>query len=342
MSRFSLRSSVPAAVLAIGVLAIHLSAAQQPAAPASSQPRQTSRAPSQPASPPTAPALAANELGRILLLEYHLIGDKNAVYERTREGLRHDLELLYARGFRPVNIADILDKKVDTPAGTSPVVLVFDDASPSQFRYVEQNGKLEVDPTSAVGILLQFHREHPDWANKGVFCMLPAAQAGRAFFGDKGIEGQKTEWRFKKVQFLHEQGFELCNHTLYHARLDRAGEKVAEFIARGQMAIDSAVPGYKVRTLALPLGMWPKDRALAHRGSWTEPRTKKVVTYDNEAILEVGGGATRSPFDPKYNPLAMTRTQVIGDSAVARAVRQLEKAGDRYVSDGDAKKVARP
>src|SRR5688500_9478077 len=32
-----------------------------------------------------------NELGRIPVFEYHLIGDKNAVYERTREGFRRDL-----------------------------------------------------------------------------------------------------------------------------------------------------------------------------------------------------------------------------------------------------------
>jgi len=171
--------------------------------------------------------------------------------------------------------------------------------------------------------------------------MLPAAQAGRSFFGDKGIEGQKSEWRFKKVKFLADQGFELCNHTLYHARLDRAGAKVEEFIARGAMAIDSAVPGYKVRTLALPLGMWPKDRALAHRGSWRDAKGR-VVTYTNDAILEVAGGPSRSPFDPQFNPLSIPRVQVIGDSAVVRTLTTLEKHGQRYVSDGDPKTVARP
>jgi hypothetical protein len=277
---------------------------------------------------------APNTLGRIPILEYHLIGDKNGTYERTIAGLRSDLELLYNRGYRPINVSDILDKKIPVPVGFSPVALVFDDASPSQFRYVEKNGSLEIDPNSAVGILLQFHRDHPDWGKKAVFCMLPAAQAGRSFFGDKGIEGQKTEWRYKKVRFLQEQGFELCNHTLYHARLDKAGEHVQEFIARGEMAIDSAVPGYKVRTFALPLGMWPKNRELAHRGSWTDPKSKKVVKYDNDAILEVAGGATRSPFDPKFDPLRMTRVQVIGDNGLARELDALEKSGNRYVSDG--------
>ena len=76
-----------------------------------------------------------------------------------------------------------------------------------------------------------------------------------------------------------------------------AGSVIPRFqeqIARGQLAIDSAVPGYKVRTFALPLGVWPKNRALAKAGSWTDPKTHNVVKYNNEAILEVSGGPTRS------------------------------------------------
>jgi hypothetical protein len=285
--------------------------------------------------------IPVNELGRIPVLEYHLIGDKNGTYERTHHGLRHDLETLYRRGYRPVSIAEMVDRKIDLPAGQSPVVLVFDDASPSQFRYIERNGQLEIDPNSAVGILIEFNRKHPEWRNRAVFCMLPTAQAGRSFFGDKGIEGQKSEWRFKKVKFLADQGFELCNHTLYHARLDRAGEKVQEFIARGDMAIDSVVPGYKVRTMALPLGMWPQNRELAKRGSWRDPKGR-TVAYSYDAVLEVTGGPSRSPHDPQFNRHSIPRVQVIGDSAVTRTLNSLEKQGQRYVSDGDPRRVAKP
>jgi hypothetical protein len=282
-----------------------------------------------------------NELGRIPVFEYHLIVDKNGVYERTQDGLRRDLETMYARGYRPISIAEMVDKKIDLPAGQSPVVLVFDDASPSQFRYIEKDGQLEIDPNSAVGILTAFNKQHSDWRNRAVFCMLPAAQAGRAFFGDKGIEGQKTEWRYRKVKFLAEQGFELCNHTLYHARLDRAGGKVEEFIARGNMAIDSAVPGYKVRTFALPLGMWPQNRELAKRGSWRDAKGR-TVSYAYDAVLEVAGGPSRSPYDPLFSPMSIPRVQVIGDSAVSRTLTALEKHGQRYVSDGDSKTIAKP
>ncbi len=288
---------------------------------------------------------APNELGRIPVLEYHLIvPQETGEFTRTPERLRRDLEELRRRGYVPVNMTDVIDKTIQRlPRGKSPVVLVFDDASPSQFRYIERNGRLEIDPTSAVGILERFSDEHRDWPRKAVFCLLPAAQAGRSFFGDKGIEGQKTEWRFPKLQFLHKQGYELCNHTLYHARLDRAGDRVQEFIARGDMAIDSAVPGYKVRTFALPLGMWPTNRALAASGAWTDPKSGKTVRYKYDAVLEVSGNPNESPYDPAFDHRSVNR-QIMYRNALESTLDRLDRPGPggRYVSDGDPATIARP
>lgn len=282
-----------------------------------------------------------NEYGRIPVVEYHLIGDTNTTYVREWRRFRDDLELLHARGYRPVSISDVVDRNLDLPRGLSPVVVVFDDASPSQFRYVEQpDGSLVIDSTSAVGVWLDFRRTHPGWDNRAVFCLLSGAEAGRSFFGDKGIDGQRTEWRFLKVRFLAEQGFELCNHTLWHARLDRYADSVVqEQIARLQLAVDSAAPGYRIRTLALPLGKWPQNRTLAQRGAWREPRSGRMVEYHHDAVLEVAGGPTRGPHDPSFNPLSILRVQAIGDD-IARSLDALERSGTRYVSDGNAGTVA--
>ena len=114
--------------------------------------------PSHPAAMPRRSGVP-NELGRIPVFEYHLIAEKNSVYERTHEGLRRDLEMMYSRGYRPVSMAELIDKKIDLPAGQSPVVLVFDDASPSQFRYIEKNGQLEIDPDDG--------RRHSDGVQQG-------------------------------------------------------------------------------------------------------------------------------------------------------------------------------
>ena len=283
-------------------------------------------------------ARPANEMGRVPILEYHLIADKDSRWGRSAEHFRHDLELLYARGYRPITVAQLVDKKIDIPAGTSPVVFTFDDASPGQFRYIEKNGQVEIDPNSGVGIWLDFHRKHPDWGNRATFCLLSGAAAGHAFFGEKGIEGQKTEWRFKKVKFLADQGFELCGHTLWHANLAKYSDAVVqEQIARGVLAIDSAVAGYKVRTLALPLGIWPKNRALASRGVWHDPKGKRDVSYAFDAILEVAGPAAPSPRSDKFNPRALPRIQMIGND-LEKVLDRLDKTGERYVTGGSAKK----
>jgi hypothetical protein len=277
---------------------------------------------------------------RIPVLEYHLIGEKDSRWGRSREGFRRDLDLLYARGYRPISVSQLVDRRFDIPPGTSPVVITFDDASPGQFSYIERNGALVIDPNSAVGIWLAFSAKHPDWGKRATFCLLPGATAGHSFFGDKGIEGQKTEWRLPKVRFLAEQGFELCNHTLWHATLNKYGDaQVQEQIARGVLAIDSAAAGYRVRTFALPLGLWPRNRALAEAGAWTDPRGGRVVRYQFDAILEVTGAMSGTPYGPGFNAKAIPRFQVIGDN-LAGLLDRIEPV--RFVPAGKSAAAAAP
>jgi peptidoglycan/xylan/chitin deacetylase (PgdA/CDA1 family) len=283
-----------------------------------------------------------NEMGRIPILEYHLIGAKEGRWEREHTRFRRDLELLYQRGYRPITVADLVARRIDLPRGLSPVVFTFDDASPSQFRYIERSGELVIDSTSAVGIWLDFQKQHPDWESKATFCVLSGAEAGRAFFGDRDIEGQKTAWRHAKLKFLADRGFELCNHTLWHAQLSKYDDAVVqEQIARLALAVDSAVPGYRVQTFALPLGAWPKNQALAARGVWTDARTQRTVGYTHSAVLLVAGVPVPSPHDPAFDPLKLERVQVVGNS-LEQTLAWLEKPGRRYVSDGHAGSVAAP
>jgi peptidoglycan/xylan/chitin deacetylase (PgdA/CDA1 family) len=283
---------------------------------------------------------SAGSMGKVPVLMVHLVADTDAVWTITKARFRNTLDTLYAHGYRPITVAQMIDKRIDVPTGKRPVVFTFDDASASQFRYIEKNGALEIDPESAVGIWMAFSAKHPDWKPRATFCLLSGAEAGRSFFGNKNIEGQKTEWRFRKLQFLRDNGFELCNHTLWHANLAKYPDAfVQEQIARGQLAIDSAVPGYKVRTFALPLGVWPKNRALAQRGEWKDPKSGVVTRYDYDAILEVAGGPSVSPFDPTFNPHSIKRFNVFFN-AVDSLVLRLERNGNGYVVGGSGTPVA--
>lgn len=292
-----------------------------------------SRGPAPTAATAAARAPLPNTMGVIPVLEYHIIGDRDSRWGRHWERFARDLALLHARGYRPISVRQLVTKQIDIPPGTSPVVITFDDASPGQFRYLEEGGTLRVDPRSAVGIWEAFAAKHPEWKGRGVFCVLPSADQGHALFGDKGIQGQKTAWRMQKVRFLVERGYELCNHTLWHANLGKMSDAmVQEQIARAQLAVDSAGARAPMRTMALPLGIWPKNRALLSKGSWRDPKTGRVTSYDIDAVLMVAGGPAKSPFDPAFDPLRIPRVQVFGDE-LERLLDRLDRPGLRFVQD---------
>ncbi len=284
------------------------------------------------------PARQANELGRIPVLEYHLIGEREGRWTRSWQRFARDLELLHARGYRPITVRQLVSGDIDVGEGLSPVVITFDDASPGQFRYVEVDGGLRIDSTSAIGVWQSFAARHPEWSGRAVFCVLPAATEGHAFFGDRGIHGQRTAWRLQKVRWLIENGFEVCNHTLWHARLSTMSDTVVqEQLARAQLAVDSASAGYAMTTLALPLGLWPKRRELLQSGGWTDPKSGRVMRYNINAVLMVAGGPARSPFDSLFNRMSIPRVQVFGDELEIMLDR-LDRDENRYVV-GPSRKI---
>src|SRR5690606_8159259 len=132
---------------------------------------------------------------------------------------------------------------------------------------------------------------------------------------------------------------EICNHTLYHARLDRARDdaQVQEFIGRGEDSIQVYLPeGYDIVTFALPLGMWPKTRSLAWQGTYNGK------PYEYTAVLEVSGDANESPFDVRFDPHSVNRF-IVAPNRLERQIAAWERnAADRYISDGDPNTIAVP
>ena len=66
-----------------------------------------------------------------------------------------------------------------------------------------------------------------------------------------------------------------------------------------------------------------------------------MTRYNNDAIMEVSGGPTESPYDPKFNPSSIKRIEVIGQM-MQQTLERMEKNGTAYVSDGDPNTVAKP
>jgi hypothetical protein len=91
--------------------------------------------PAEPAGPAVDPAeVGANELGEVPVLMYHKVLDSGgSEYDLTPEQFRGELQYLYDTGYRPIRTIDLVRGEIDIPAGTSPVVLTFDDSTREQF-----------------------------------------------------------------------------------------------------------------------------------------------------------------------------------------------------------------
>lgn len=89
------------------------------------------------------------------------------------------------------------------------------------------------------------------------------------------------------------------------------------------------MPGYRIRTLALPMGAYPKDLRWAIEG--VEGKT----SYRHEAILMVAGGAAPSPYARAFDPYRLPRIQAV-EAELAHWLSYFERnPQERYVSDGD-------
>jgi len=284
--------------------------------------------------------LPPNELGEIMVLEYHRLGQNEGEWVRKPENFRKDLQSLYERGFRPVTMRQVVEGDIDIPAGTTPVVFTIDDSSLGQFYYLPDGN---IDPNTMVGMWADFQGRNPGWKNGGVWCVLPAADHPSNFFGEKPSRevprAEREATIKKKVTYLVENGHEICNHTLYHARLDRAKSdaQVQEWLGRGEDSIRVYLPeGYDIVTHALPLGMWPKNRQLAWQGSWNGK------PYEYKVVLEVSGGPNVSPYDVKWNGHSVNRF-IVAPGALERQLQAYERnPARRYVSDGNPNTISVP
>jgi hypothetical protein len=95
--------------------------------------------------------------------------------------------------------------------------------------------------------------------------------------------------------------------------------------------------------MALPLGMWPKNRALAWQGSWRNPKTGATVSYDFNAVFEVSGNPNVNPYVAGFDPHRVHR-QIMSGNAMEALLNRMDKPGpgSRYISDGNPATVAKP
>lgn len=236
----------------------------------------------------------ANVSGRVLVLEYHNFKTGKGGMFRTPEAFRNDLERLYKMGFRPVTASEYINNKMALQKGASPVVITFDDSIPTQYAF--KNGKL--DPNCAVGIWEAFSRKHPDFPLKATFYVLP------------NLWGQ-PKLVAAKVKALQVRGSELGCHTMTHRPLKTLSDAEVKKEFTGSTAMIEKLGQKGPLSLALPLGISPKNKNLL-----------KVFS----GVMLVGAGPALSPTDPNFDRMRIPRIQAYdGESGSKFWLDQVEK-----------------
>lgn len=274
-----------------------------------------------------------NEMGMVMLLEYHRVTDSESAYTRSIENFRKDLETLYAKGYRLVTFKELMSGRIDVPAGMTPVSVSFDDSTEGQFRYIREGVKTIIDPECALGLMKAFYEKHRDFGYTALFNVLPTLF-------------DQPKYRKRKLSYLLDNGFELGNHTVSHLALGKLpDEDVQKEIATAEKEMKSVDPRVKFNILCLPLGSLPKNQSLMYDGSY------EGAAYHNDWSLLVGS----NPFYPSYhyrNPGRLVpRIQCMnfnpGDGSGAEGsdywLRYFDRHPElRYVSDGNPDTICAP
>lgn len=270
--------------------------------------------------------LGVNEIGRVLVVEWHDIGDEDSRWDNALSTFRAQLQELYDRGYRPVSVEEFATGRFDIPAGTSPVLLTFDDSYRQHLHFAEDGSTPH--PDSAVGILEQMEREDPDWRARAVF----------SFYWPYPFRDTDRDVIERKLRYLAENGYDLANHTYNHDNLAEMDDaEVQANLARSEVELAGVVgPDYDVRAMTLTQGIWPQNRELAVRGEADGFR------YEHDVVFLVGFMPTRSPNHVEYDPMQVQRVQAYVPEFRKWVDWLDEEPGRRFISDGDPDTVTYP
>jgi peptidoglycan/xylan/chitin deacetylase (PgdA/CDA1 family) len=299
-------------------------------------------------SPAQRVALKPNELGGIPVLMYHVISpDPPAVddgYTRSVAAFKSDLQELYDRNYFVVALADVVEDRINAPAGKHPVALTFDDGTAGQFRYlVAEDGNVSIDPESAVGILESFFVAHPDFGRGGYFA-VPSTMC----FDWQGTETEPDQTPFcaQKLKWLIDHGYEVGDHTVEHEDLlDLDDDAFEAAVGGGWVGLQTIVPELVPSILAMPFGNYPDQDLHPEQREWM----RSGFVYDGveirlQAALMVGANPAASPASTEWDQLYVARIRAYdGELGSTEWLNTLSSDPSLvYTSDGNPDTITVP
>ena len=286
-----------------------------------------------------------NELAAIPVLEYHVITtDESAEsdpFTRTADHMREDLQWLYDHDFHVITTRAFIENRISAPAGKRPVILTFDDAHSSQFRWTDNGNNVRlIDPDTAMGVLEGFFQGHPDFGRGGQFAVLPF----KCFADDTPLN--TIDDCPDKLRWMAANGYEIVNHTAGHQDLlDVTDEEFAFQVGDPMIWLNDIVQGEAnmMDVLVMPYGNYP-SRDL-HPGQ--REMMRNGFTHEGQPVLlraafMVGANPTESPSSSEYDPLFIARIQAF-EASLDQWFGMIDD-GDIliYVSDGDPATITIP
>ena len=340
--------------------------ATQPPADTATQAAETpTTAPAAPTQAATEPAVAGrplteaelaqykpNELGKILVLEYHQFTnntDEVAQFVRTYDSFKADLQWLYDNGFYVVSMKSVIEDNIAAPAGKKPVVLTFDDSPVNQFRFlIGADGSLTVDPASGVGIMEAFYTAHPDFGRGGLFGTLPQS----CFFtGVDGTESDQIDLCSQKLNFLLDNGYEVGNHTLTHSGIQDVSDDTFKQEVGGAIdALQAFDPRVEANIFVVPFGMYPLADSHPEQREWMKNGFDwNGKSYFLIGSLMVGSEPAYSPVSTEWDSMWIARIQMCdctaqGGQGWDDTWKDIVAGSPTlmYVSDGDPNTITIP
>ncbi|WMJ76111.1 MULTISPECIES: polysaccharide deacetylase family protein [unclassified Sedimentibacter] len=277
-------------------------------------------------------SIQPNELGEIMILMYHGIGEEEMDWQRTPDNFRKDLQYMYDNKYQMISLNDYAKGEIKTKAGYTPIILTFDDGRQNNFNYIEKDGDVVIDSDCAVGILEEFKNKYPDF------------DVTASFFLNTNPFGQ-SEYTEQKLKWLVDNGYDVGNHTYSHLEMETldSEEDIQAEIGSVNNIIKSYLPDYAVETLALPHGSNPKD---AYAGSVMEGEYEGSK-YKTIAILDVGWRPAYSPFDTLTDFTSLYRVTAseinVDNCGMYDYFKSYENGNrERFISDGNPDVVTIP
>ena len=281
-------------------------------------------------------SMKVNELGKVPIMMYHGIIDTEENkytggnvdkdgYNRTAKAFKEDLEFYYNSGYRMIRLNDYVNGIIDVELGFSPIILTFDDGDKNNFNVLGRNsdGSLQIDPNSAVGILEEFKRTHPDM------------NVTATFFVMAGIFNQ-SEYNKEILEWLINNGYDIGNHTTIHPDFTKITvEKTKEVVGKMYQKLDDLIPNKYVKIVALPYGSPYKK---THENyEYILNGNYNGYDYETIAALRVGWEPEVSPFHKDFDKTFLKRCRAYDNDGKEFDIKMVftNLENNRYISDGD-------